>query len=373
MPFKLLSNEPDKQYLADGMMDEITLHLSKIKDLRVLGRTSTEQYRNPTKTTTAIGNELGVSYLLEGSFQKFGDSVRLIVQLIKKGKEGHVWADNYDRPWKNVFTVQSEVAKEIARELDAAITPEEKKLIEKIPTGNLTAYDFYQRGRDEYSKYLFDKNNKNSLKKAEDYYRLTLKYDSKFAQAYTGLARVFWDNHSSSEEYFSENYMDSVLILSDIALSLDNKLAEAYALKGYYYTYKGIIQKAIDEYDKALTINPNFSDAYMGMGFIYEYDDYVKSIYNYQKAATLNHGLELPELLRTIAMQYASVGFPDKGKFYYSQALKLDGDSAFYYDYLGFTECIPGNSYRNFCVRNLPTESVFAAIRDQLARPAARP
>ena len=366
LPFKLLSNEPDKQYLADGMMDEITLHLSKIKDLRVLGRTSTEQYRNPTKTTTAIGNELGVSYLLEGSFQKFGDSVRLIVQLIKKGKEGHVWADNYDRPWKNVFSVQSEVAKEIARELDAAITPEEKKLIEKIPTGNLTAYDFYQRGSDEYSKYLFDKNKKNSLKKAEDYYRLTLKYDSKFAQAYTGLARVFWDKHSSSEEYFSENYMDSVLILSNIALSLDNKLAEAYTLKGYYYTYKGIIQKAIDEYDKALTINPNFSDAYLGMGFIYEYDDYVKSIYNYQKAATLNHGLELPELLRTIAMQYASVGFPDKGKFYYSQALKLDGDSAFYYDYLGFTECIPGN-YEKALTYLLKGYSVDSSNEDIIA------
>ena len=91
LPFKLLSNEPDKQYLADGMMDEITLHLSKIKDLRVLGRTSTEQYRNPAKSTTAIGKELEVNYLLEGSFQKFGDSVRLIVQLIKTGKEGHVW------------------------------------------------------------------------------------------------------------------------------------------------------------------------------------------------------------------------------------------------------------------------------------------
>jgi TolB-like protein len=157
LPFKLLSNEPDKQYLADGMMDEITLHLSKIKELRVLGRTSTEQYRNPTKTTTAIGHELSVSYLLEGSFQKFGDSVRLIVQLIKTGKEGHVWANDYDRNWSDIFKVQSAVAQKVADELNAAITPEEKQLIEKPPTSNLTAYDFYQRGREEQVKYWLDK------------------------------------------------------------------------------------------------------------------------------------------------------------------------------------------------------------------------
>src|SRR4030042_7006203 len=97
LPFKLLSDEPDKQYLADGMMDAILLHLSKIEDLRVMSRTSTEQYRIPGKTMTEIGRELGVNYLLEGSFQKYGDNVRLIVQLIKTGKEGHEWANEYDR------------------------------------------------------------------------------------------------------------------------------------------------------------------------------------------------------------------------------------------------------------------------------------
>src|SRR4030042_2167237 len=97
LPFKLLSDEPDKQYLADGMMDAILLHLSKIEDLRVMSRTSTEQYRIPGKTMTEIGRELGVNYLLEGSFQKYGDNVRLIVQLIRTGKEGHEWANEYDR------------------------------------------------------------------------------------------------------------------------------------------------------------------------------------------------------------------------------------------------------------------------------------
>jgi tetratricopeptide (TPR) repeat protein len=137
--------------------------------------------------------------------------------------------------------------------------------------------------------------------------------------------------------------MDSVLILSKIAQSLDNKLAEAYKLRGDYYSYKGAIQKAIDEYDHALSINPNFSDAYLGKGSIYQLDDYVKSIDNYQKASALNHGKELPDLLRTISMEYFSAGFSDKAKSFYAQALALDGDSSQYLDYLGFAEYIHFN------------------------------
>jgi len=143
LPFKSLSDDPEKQYLADGMMDAILLHLSKIKDLRVMSRTSVEQYRKTDKTATVICQELNVTYLLEGSFQKYGDNAKLITQLIKPGKEGHVWANEYNRDWKDIFSVQSEVAKTIASELHAVITPEEKQIIEKTPTTNLKAYDYY--------------------------------------------------------------------------------------------------------------------------------------------------------------------------------------------------------------------------------------
>jgi TolB-like protein len=174
LPFKLLSDEPDKQYLADGMIDAITLHLSKIKGLRVIGRTSVEQYRNPTKTTTAIGRELDVKFLLEGSFQKFGDNVRLIVQLIKTGKEGHIWANNYDRNWSDIFAVQSEVAQAVAAELYASITQEEKKLIEKIPTSDTAAYELYLRAND-YQKEYQKTRDSSSYQNAVAFYIATLK------------------------------------------------------------------------------------------------------------------------------------------------------------------------------------------------------
>jgi TolB-like protein len=335
LPFKLLSNEPDKQYLADGMMDAITLHLSKIKDLRVLGRTSTEQYRNPTKTLIDIGKDLDVGYLLEGSFQKFGDSVRLIVKLIKTGKEGHVWANNYDRLWKNVFSVQSEVAQSVARELKAAITPEEKQLIEKTPTASLDAYDFYQRGSEEYSKYLYDNNKKDALKNARDLYLKTLEFDSLYAPAYAGLARVYSDM-SYWKTYFTKNFQDSVLILAGKAISLDDQLADAYTVRGDYYRVAGNTEQAIKEYDKAIKFNPNAWEAYYGKGRLY--GDLVETIKCYQIAASLNRGNELPFILGNLGAEYANSGFPDKCTAYAQEVLKLTGDSLYFYYWLGATE-----------------------------------
>jgi TolB-like protein/Tfp pilus assembly protein PilF len=336
LPFKSLSTDPEKQYLADGMMDAVLLHLSKIADLRVLSRTSTEQYKEPGKTMTEIGKELGVSYLLEGSFQKFGDDARLIVQLIQTGKEGHVWANEYDRKWNDIFSVQSEVAQAIADELKAIVTPEEKQLIEKIPTTNLTAYDFYQRGNDELRK--------GDIKKADNLYHKALEYDSTFAQAYLGLARVYWNKHYWSE-YFSENFMDSVLRLADIALSFDDQLADAYYIRGECYRQIGDREKAIKEYDKAIKLNPNDSWSYNGKAHLYLNDEFVEWIENLEKAVSLNHDNGLPDLLRNLSWAYICIGFPDRSLYYAQEALKLDDDSLQYYMDLSYPEAQMRDNY----------------------------
>src|SRR4030043_277042 len=150
IPFKSMSDDPEKQYQADAMMDAIIEHLSKIKDLRVKPRTSVEQFHGTKKTPQQIGKELEVSYILEGSFQRYGDSEMLNVRLIRANNEDLLWTNNYDRNWKNIFSVQREVAQTITRELKVVITPEEQQLIEKASTKNLTAYDFYMRGREEH-------------------------------------------------------------------------------------------------------------------------------------------------------------------------------------------------------------------------------
>ena len=326
LPFKLLSDEPDKQYLADGMMDAITLHLSKIKDLRVMSRTSVEQYRGTTKTTRQIGKELGVEYLLEGSFQKFGDNARLIVQLIKTGKEGHIWANDYDRNWSDIFKVQSEVAQKIADELHSAITPEEKQLIEKIPTTNLTAYDFYQRGIEEHTKFWLNNNDRKVLEKAEDFYHEALKYDSTYAQSYIGLAKVYWDKHYW-DNILSKSYLDSVLILCNKALSCDNQLSDAYTTIGDYDVAMNMPDKAIKEYDNAIRLNPNDYLAYWDIGGLYFNIDRIMSFENIHKAIAIYHGPFLTRFLRTVGKAYLETGFFEKAKYYYNEAFKLDKDT----------------------------------------------
>jgi TolB-like protein len=353
LPFKLLSDEPDKQYLADGMMDAITLHLSKIKDLRVMSRTSVEQYRNPTKTTNAIGRELDVEYLLEGSFQKFGDNVRLIVQLIKTGKEGHIWANKYDRNWSDIFSVQSEVAQKIADELNAAITPGERQLIEKIPTTNLTALDFYQRGREELGKFSFhdllvtsttypiffdNPTSKKSLQVARQMFKTALRYDTTFAPAYAELAAIYWSENYFSE-YFFTDYLDSVLFLANKALSFDDQLADAYYIRGKYYGELGNIKQARKDFDKTVQLDPNYWMAYFGKGELYLEEfvdaDYRVAIENFQNAALRYHGSALPYLLNQIAYVLRISGFDTLAKDYTLKAANLALDSAEYYSTLG--------------------------------------
>jgi TolB-like protein len=338
LPFKLLSDEPDKQYLADGMMDAILLHLSKIEDLRVEARTSTEQYRVPDKTMTEIGRELGVNYLLEGSFQKYGDDVRLIVQLIRTGKEGHVWANEYDRKWNDVLSVQSEVAKSVARELRTVITPEEKELIEKVPTSDLNAYDLYLKAN-SYRENYYKTRNLDSYQKAVSLYIASIEIDSAFAIAYTGLAFAYWDRYYW-ESYFKENFLDSCLALSNIALSYDDQLDEAYYLKGRYYNERAQYEEAMYNFEKALQINPNYYSAYSGKGGILldVMNDYVKGLETFHKALNLISGDERPSLLRDIGESYRCIGFFDKAKDFYQEAFVLDGDSVSYFNALAYLE-----------------------------------
>src|SRR5664280_2028729 len=259
LPFRLLSNEPDKQYLADGMMEAILLHLQKFKDLRVLDRTSVEQYRETKKTTYVIGQELGVTYLLEGSFQKAGDSVRLDVRLIYAKKQSTKWGNEYNKNWKDNFAFQSEVAQTIAKELHITITPEEKQLIEKIPTTDLEAYDLYLKGL----SYL-RKNNVNDLKTALMYFELAIEKDPKFALAYVGKSTT-WSWLIQFGDVQSGEAAPKAMAAVMRAIELDSTIAEAQCqladLKLYeMWDWNG----AESGFKKAIALNPKYADAYKG-------------------------------------------------------------------------------------------------------------
>jgi len=147
-----------------------------------------------------------------------------------------------------------------------------------------------------------------------------------------------------SDTYFEGEFLDSILILADIALSFDDQLAEAYTVKGYYYHARGFTEQAIKEFDKAIKFNPNDWMAYNGKGQLYSWDDYhINAIDNFQKAASLNHGSELPGLLRRIGDAFDGTGFNEKHHYYIQEALKLDDDSMKYYYSLAGSERWLGN------------------------------
>jgi TolB-like protein/AraC-like DNA-binding protein/Tfp pilus assembly protein PilF len=347
LPFINDSPNDSTTYFINGIMEEVLTNLQKIKDFRVLSRNSVEQFRNNTsRSTPEIAKKLGVNYIVEGAGQKYGNTFRLRVQLIKAAKEGHLWAESYEKEikeTKDIFNIQSRIAQAIASELKAIIAPEEKQLIEKSATESLTAYDFYLRGKEEQNKYMESiPSTRISLDRANELFKKALEYDTSFARAYVGMAQVYWSKHYW-ETYLSGNFLDSVLFLANKALSIDDKSAEAYTTRGRYYDQKDLTEKAVEEYDKALKINPNSWEVYYEKGELYAYDDFVKAIDNYQKAASLNRGSELPSILTDISFAFQHAGFKDQCDYYATEALMLDGDSSQYYFILANHELCWGN------------------------------
>ena len=338
LPLEYLSEDPNKEYLANGVLDAITGHLSMIEGLRVMPRTSVEQYRENKKSAKEIGEELDVSYLIEGSFLMIEDQVKLTIQLVVAEEGDHVFFREYDINYSDIIAVQSEVVQTIAKEIEIAITPDEKQLIEKIPTADLTAYNLYLKANDYYYEYLktFDQ---DFYQNTDSLYNAALEIDAAFAKAYVGLANLNWEKQFS-EGYFSESFLDSCLVLINTALSFDDQLDEAYILKGRYYQENGLFDEAIYNYNKAIKINPNYYSAYEYKRRIYLFlePDILKCIDNSHKALSLIRGDERPNLLRRLGRVYVDVGFIEKAKQYYQEAFALDGNKAIYLASLAWIE-----------------------------------
>ena len=338
LPF--LNDSPDQEntYFINGIMEEVLNNLQKIKEFRVISRSSVEQYRDINRPTIPeMAKKLDVNYIVEGSGQKYGNKFVLRVQLIAAHNERHLWGESYTREIRetsDIIGIQTQVAQALAAELKTTISPEEKQLIDKTYTANLTALDFFQRGDDEMNKYFSNNRNYQSLKNAEEMYKKALKYDSAFARAYLGLADVYAEKHIFDKSYYSENYLDSVLIFANRALAFDDHLEEGYFWRAQYNYGTGHIEQAAKEFEKAIKCNPNFSAAYYDLGYLvyildYNQMDYVRGLQYIHKGVSLEHGEGRAQILRNLLGDAYGVfaGFPEKRKYYYEEAFKLDNDT----------------------------------------------
>ena len=215
LPFKNLSADEENQYFADGQMEAILNHLAKIKDLRVISRNTMEMYRESNKSTPTIASEVGVSYILEGSVQRYAEKVRITVQLIEGNTDQHLWSDNYDRDLTDIFAIQTEIAISVAQELRATITSIEQTIIESVPTSDLMAYDYYLKGMD----YLNRSYAEEDFRYAVQMFERAVEIDPNYTLAWVGLASVsrfiYWHHYDRSEEHLAQTkqYLDRAVAL----------------------------------------------------------------------------------------------------------------------------------------------------------------
>src|SRR2546423_202023 len=287
LPFENLSGEKANAYFADGIQEEILMRLSKIADLKVISRTSTQHYKSAPENLPEIAKQLGVAHILEGRVQKSSGAVRVNVQLIRAANDSKLWADTFDRKLTDTFSVESEVAKAIADHLQAKLTGHEEQEIAAKPTDNPEAYDTYLRGL-AYTLKTYPTS--ANVLGAQKYLREAVRLDPKFALGWALLSYV------DARGYVTQSVQPTVALreearqAAETALTLQPNLCEAVVAKGAYHYF------CLKDYDTAVR-------------------------YFEQARQLLPNSSRIPELLAYVARRR---GQWDRSKAYFNEAARLD-------------------------------------------------
>jgi TolB-like protein/Flp pilus assembly protein TadD len=319
LPFENMSDDKEHAWFGDAMTDEITTQLYKIKQFTVRSRTSVMQYKGSTKTSPVIAHELKVNYLIEGSAQRFADQVKIRVQLINASTDNHIWGETYDFNWKDILSVQSDVAKTIASELKTVLSPEENKLIDKKPTENPEAYNYYLIGTNYFMQGFYNQEWSQAIIMLEK----AIELDPKFALAYARLAGChlsqFWYLRDHSPERLEKSKK-----AIDEAFKIDPDMPEAHLALGTYYFWGFMnYSKALEEIKIAeKSLKNNFECVYQKGNIYRRAGEWSLAKENYLKA------FELDPVSSRIAQDLAGTLYLmceyQEAEKYFKQALLLN-------------------------------------------------
>lgn len=321
LPFVNMSPDPNDEYLADGMTEEIISTVSGISGLKVISRTSVMRYKKTEKTVKEIGRELEAGSVLEGSFRKAGDRIRVTAQLIDVTGDEHLWAQNYDRNLDDVFEVQSDVAKQVAEALRVRMLSSEKARVERKPTESTAAYTLYLRGRS-----LWNKRGLENLKKAMEYFELAVHEDPSFALGYVGQAdcAVLF---GSAWNIDPEENLAKAKAMAERALQLDPALAEAHTTLGLVYLSEYGIRRAEEEFRKAIELKPSYATAHQWYFWVLRselrWDEALKEM---EKAVELDPLSGI--IIRDLAQYYYSRRDYQKAAEKFKMAVELGDESS---------------------------------------------
>ncbi|HEU0175005.1 MAG TPA: tetratricopeptide repeat protein, partial [Blastocatellia bacterium] len=309
LPFENRSEDKANAYFADGMQDQILIDLSQIADLKVISRTSVMQYKSGiTRDLREIGRQLGVAHLLEGSVQRSANKIRVNAQLIDARTDAHVWAETYDRDLADVFAIQSEIARAIADQLQAKLSPNEKKAIEQPPTTDLTAFDLYSRAKSLVLTANFSVTNEPDLRKAIELLDEAVKRDPSFFDAYCQLAYA----HENLYAISGFDHTPARLALAEAAVQAATRLrpnaAETHLARAQYlYFGPRDYAGALAELEIARRALPNDPRLFELTGYILRRrGQQEEGLHNLQRAVELD-----PRnfyILQQIAVSYQNLG-----------------------------------------------------------------
>ena len=322
LPFKNESSDSTNLYFVNGLMEATLNNLQRIEDLRVVSRTSVEKYRSSKEGIPAIANELQVNYVVEGSGQRIGNQVLLHIQLVDASTDTPIWVEQYKKEVIDVFDLQNEVAKQIAKAIQVVVTPAELAQIEKKPTENMEAYDLFLQGLEPFSI-----ETPEGYKKAIPLFKKAIEKDPQFALAYGDLAICYYslDVHQAQKQYTEQinNYADKALLYdatSDVSL----------IAKAFYYMHTGEYRLALPHLEKALEYNPNSSAVIQVLSGLYS--GYLPDTAKYLKYALLgaklqasgNDSISKSYMYLHLSNALAQSGFVEKASTYISKSLQYN-------------------------------------------------
>ncbi len=323
LPFDNRSAKQDDTYFVDGIHDDILTQLSKVSGMRVISRTSVEQFRDTKLPIKNIAEKLGVAQILEGGVQRAGDRVRVTVQLIDANTDAHLWAENYDRELTaaNIFAIQSEVATAIAAALKATLTADEKARVDAVPTQNLEAWEAYQLGKQRMAR-----RNSEALAEAERFFRKAIDLDPKFALAYAGLADTV-----SLQVAYSGRSSEATLAEADRAasraLEFDPNLGEAWASRGHVAIARWHWEDAERFLRRAIELNPNYAPAHHWMSLVLRGEDRLE-----EERMHAERAVQLDPLSAVVNWNFGhtleAMGHFDEAAAQHRRAIEIDSTSA---------------------------------------------
>jgi len=304
LPFRNISPDTESDYFSDGLTEELLIGLSRLKDVRVASRTTCMRYKGTDKDIKSIGFEVGARYILEGSVRKFGDDLRISVQLVDVGDDRQLWAETYKGAFSDVFDIQESVSRQIVDSLTLKLTPHERVVLGKRSTLSPEAFDLYLRGRE----CLYGLT-KKTLKQAIRHFKRAVELDPRYAAAYAGLGETYatlYQNYDRDDAWL-EKSIEACLS----ALMYDSSLAEAYAALGLSYFQKGSIDEALDASRKAIELDPNSFTGYWILGRIYHSMGREEEAADcFRKVITLNP--HFFTAYKDLAMSYERLGMADE-------------------------------------------------------------